>query len=39
MLDKMWEAPTDEEVEEEEYEAYIKENEYFEQGRSVTCGY
>ena len=24
MLDKMWEAPTDKEVEEEEYEAYVK---------------
>jgi predicted phage terminase large subunit-like protein len=39
MLDKMWEAPTDKELEEEEYEAYIKENNLNDAGRSVTCGY
>ena len=39
MLDKMWEAPTDKELQEEEYEAYIKENNLSDAGRSVTCGY
>ena len=39
MLDKMWEAPTDKELEEEEYAAYIQENNQGDAGRSVTCGY
>ena len=39
MLDRMWEAPTEKELEEEEYEAYKAENNGAYQGRSVTCGY
>ena len=39
MLDRMWEAPTEEELEEEEYEAYIKDNNWNDEGRSITCGY
>ena len=39
MLDRMWEAPTDKELEEEEYEAYIKENNWNNSGRSAICGY
>jgi len=39
MLDRMWEAPTDKELEEEEYEAYIQENNLNVSGRSLTCGY
>ena len=39
MLDRMWEAPTDKELEEEEYEAYIHENNLNVSGRSLTCGY
>ena len=39
MLDKMWEAPTDKELEEEEYAAYIQENNWGDIGRSATCGY
>jgi hypothetical protein len=39
MLDRMWEAPTEEELEEEEYEAYIKDNYATDSGRSLTCGY
>ena len=39
MLDKMWEAPTVEELEEEEYEAYIKQNNWNDSGRSAICGY
>jgi hypothetical protein len=35
----MWEAPTDKELEEEEYEAYIKENNWNASGRSAICGY
>ena len=39
MLDKMWEAPTEKEIEEEEYEAYIRENNAVDLGRSAICGY
>jgi len=40
MLDKMWEAPTEKELEEEEYEAYIRENNSVNSsGRSAVCGY
>ena len=39
MLDRMWEAPTEKELEEEEYEAYKAENNGMFTGRSVTCGY
>jgi len=39
MLDKMWEAPTEKELEEEEYAAYISENNYGNEGRSTVCGY
>lgn len=39
MLDRMWEAPTDKELEKEEYEAYIHENNLNVSGRSLTCGY
>lgn len=41
MLDKMWEAPTEKELQEEEYEAYIRESNIADsmQGRSVVCGY
>ena len=39
MLDRMWEAPTDREVEEEEYEAYKRDNNQMEEGRSIVTGY
>jgi len=39
MLDKMWEAPTEKEIEKEEYEAYIRENNAVDSGRSAVCGY
>ena len=40
MLDKMWEAPTDKEVEEEEYEAYVKQfQDANSLGKSPVCGY
>jgi predicted phage terminase large subunit-like protein len=40
LLDRMWEAPSDKEVEDEEYEAYIRENEGASMtGRSAICGY
>ena len=40
MLDKMWEAPTEKEVAEEEYEAYIRDNQDSSaSGRSEVCGY
>jgi predicted phage terminase large subunit-like protein len=39
MLDRMWEAPTDKEVEAEEYDAYVRDNQGANDGRSVTCGY
>jgi predicted phage terminase large subunit-like protein len=40
MLDKMWEAPSEKEVESEEYEAYIRESKAGDlEGRSVICGY
>jgi len=41
MLNMMWEAPTDKEVEEEEYEAYRRLNEESDGnlGRSTVCGY
>jgi len=39
MLDRMWEAPSEKEIEEEEYVAYLKENNKTDSGRSVTCGY
>ena len=39
MLDRMWEAPTEKELEEEEYGLMIRENMGNDQGRSTTCGY
>jgi predicted phage terminase large subunit-like protein len=39
MLDKMWEAPTEAELEAEEYEAYVQENNAGHTGRSAICGY
>ena len=39
MLDKMWEAPTEAELEAEEYEAYVQENNAGYTGRSAICGY
>ena len=39
MLDKMWEAPTEKELEEEEYEAFIRESNVVDSGRSTVCGY
>ena len=39
MLDKMWEAPSEKETEEEEYEAYKRDNYESESGRSTVCGY
>lgn len=39
MLDKMWEAPSEKEIEEEEYVAYKRDNYEFESGRSTVCGY
>ena len=39
MLDKMWDAPTEKEVEAEEYEAYVRENNAVDSGRSAVCGY
>ena len=39
MLDRMWEAPTEKEIEEEEYEAYIRDNNVVDSGRSAVCGY
>ena len=39
MLDKMWEAPTDKEIEKEEYEVYKRDNQMMDEGRSATCGY
>ena len=39
MLDKMWEAPTEKEIEAEEYESYVRENNSVDSGRSFICGY
>jgi predicted phage terminase large subunit-like protein len=39
MLDQMWEAPTDKEIELEEYEAFKRDNQMQDEGRSLTCGY
>ena len=39
MLDKMWEAPTEKELNEEEYEAFIRESNVVDSGRSTVCGY
>jgi len=39
MLDRMWEAPTEKELEEEEYGAYVRENNVVDLGRSTICGY
>jgi len=39
MLDRMWEAPTEKEFEKEEYEAYIRESNVVDSGRSAICGY
>jgi hypothetical protein len=39
MLDKMWEAPTEKELEAEEYEAYVRESIGVDLGRSSICGY
>ena len=39
MLDRMWEAPTEKEIEKEEYEAYIRDSNVVDLGRSAVCGY
>ena len=39
MLDKMWEAPTEKELETEEYESYVRESIGVDLGRSSICGY
>ena len=39
MLDKMWEAPTSKEVEDEEYEAYVASRQDATEGRSAITGY
>lgn len=39
MIDKMWDAPTQKEVDEDEYEAYRKEFEDPMEGRSAVTGY
>ena len=39
MLDKMWEAPSDKEIEEEEYVAYKRDNDLMDAGRSTVTGY
>jgi predicted phage terminase large subunit-like protein len=39
MLDRMWEAPTEKELQEEEYVAYIQDNNWNDSGRSLICGY
>jgi predicted phage terminase large subunit-like protein len=39
MLDRMWEAPTEKELESEEYDAFIKESNVVDSGRSIVCGY
>ena len=39
LLDKVIEAPTQSEIEEEEYLDELRDSEYGESGRSLTCGY
>lgn len=39
MLDRMWEAPTEKEAEEEEYRSYVSESIGVDSGRSTICGY
>jgi hypothetical protein len=39
MLDRMWEAPTEKEIEEEEYRTYVSESNVVDSGRSAICGY
>lgn len=39
MLDRMWEAPTEKEAEEEEYWTYVSESNGVDSGRSSICGY
>jgi predicted phage terminase large subunit-like protein len=39
MLDRMWEAPTEKEAEEEEYRTYVSESNGVDSGRSSICGY
>jgi hypothetical protein len=39
MLDKMWEAPSEKELEEEEYEAFVRDSNVVDSGRSTVCGY
>jgi predicted phage terminase large subunit-like protein len=39
MLDRMWEAPTEKEAEEEEYRTYVSESNDVDSGRSSICGY
>jgi len=39
MLDRMWEAPTEKELKSEEYDAFIKESNVVDSGRSIVCGY
>ena len=39
MLDRMWEAPTEKEAEEEEYRTYMSDSLGVDSGRSSICGY
>jgi len=39
MLDRMWEAPTEKEAEEEEYRTYVSDSLGVDSGRSSICGY
>ena len=39
MLDKMWEAPTPEQDDEEEYLAFKRENDWMDSGRNAVTGY
>jgi len=39
MLDRMWEAPSEKELEEEEYEAFVRDSNVLDSGRSAICGY
>jgi predicted phage terminase large subunit-like protein len=39
MLDRMWEAPTEKEAEEEEYRTYMSDSLDVDSGRSSICGY
>ena len=39
MLDRMIEAPTQQEMESEEYELFLRESGHMDEGRSAVCGY